>query len=187
VEVSRAPGDDVELTIKDAAVRLGRNAGAFGALVLGVSEEQARWKPEPGQWSVLEVVNHLADEEAEDFRRRLELTLLRPGEPWPGIDPQGWVVSRGYNERELPASLRRFLDERERSIAWLAGLPEDADLARAYEHPSLGQIRAGDLLASWVAHDLIHIRQLTRLHYRWLERVAGGATPPQRLDYAGPF
>ena len=177
----------MELTIKDAAVRLGRNAGAFGALVLGVSEEQARWKPEPAQWSVLEVVNHLADEEAEDFRRRLELTLFHPGEAWPGIDPQQWAVARAYNERDLPASLGRFLDERERSIEWLAGLPEDVDLGRSYQHPTAGTLRAGDLLASWVAHDLIHIRQLNRLHYRWLERMAAQATPPRRLDYAGPF
>ena len=32
-------------------------------------------------------------------------------------------------------------------------------------------------------HDLIHIRQLTRLHYRWLERTAA----PYRPEYAGPF
>ena len=44
-------------------------------------------------------------------------------------------------------------------------------------------LRAGDLLASWLAHDLIHIRQITRLHYRWLERLAA----PYQLGYAGPF
>ena len=63
-----------------AADRLAANADAFAALVDGVSDEQARWQPEPTQWSILEVVNHLADEEVEDFRRRMETTLLHPGQ-----------------------------------------------------------------------------------------------------------
>ena len=133
-------------------------------------------------------MNHLADEEAEDFRRRLELTLARKGEAWPPIDPQGWVESRDYRTRALGPSLDRFAAERERSVRWLRVLG-DADLDASHAHPTLGTMRARDLLASWLAHDLIHIRQLTRLHYRWLERGAAAAlgTPPTRLDYAGPF
>ena len=171
-----------------AAARLAATAAVIDQLVHHVDEEQARWKPEPAQWSILEVVNHLADEEVEDFRRRFELTLRDPHAPWPPIDPQGWAVERGYNQRGLGESLTRFLDERDRSCALLESLPGDADLGLAHTHPSIGVMRAGDVLASWLAHDLIHVRQLTRLHYRWLERAAGaGATPPYRLDYAGPF
>jgi hypothetical protein len=170
-----------------AAARLAANAEAFRALVAGVSDDQARWKPEPSQWSILEVVNHLADEEADDFRRRLELTLADPEQGWPPIDPQGWAVERRYNERDLEESLRRFLEERDRSCVWLRRLPQDADLDRAHAHPTIGVMRAGDVLASWLAHDLIHVRQITRLHYRWLERAASGQSPARRLDYAGPF
>ena len=164
-----------------AAARLTANAEVFQALVGGVPDEQARWKPEPSQWSILEVVNHLADEEVEDLRRRLELTLSQPDQPWPPIDPQGWPAARGYDGRGLADSLARFLEERGRSVAWLGGLVA-SDLAAAHQHPTIGTLRAGDLLASWLAHDLIHIRQITRLHHRWLERAA-----PYRLDYAGPF
>ncbi len=170
------------LSVAAAADRLASHAGLFRALVEGVSTEQARWKPEPDRWSVLEVVCHLGDEEVHDFRRRLDLTLHHPGEAWPPIDPQGWVTERRYNEGELRPALERFLDERARSVAWLRGL-EAPDLERAYEHPSLGRMRAGDLLASWLAHDLIHVRQITRLRYRWLE----GQAAPWRLGYAGTF
>lgn len=58
---------------------------------------------------MLEVVNHLADEKAEDFCGRLELTLWGHGEAWPPIDPKGWPVERRYRERELAPSLGRFL------------------------------------------------------------------------------
>jgi hypothetical protein len=161
--------------------RLEANALVFGSLLVGVEAEQASWKPTPEQWSMLEVVNHLADEEVEDFRRRLDLTLNRPGEPWPAIDPPGWAVERRYNERSLDESFARFVDERQHSVAWLRTLAAP-EWERAYAHPR-GSIRAGDLLASWLDHDLIHIRQLTRLHHQWLVHQA----EPYLTDYAGGF
>ncbi|MGE0157911.1 MAG: DinB family protein [Gemmatimonadales bacterium] len=146
--------------------RLRANAEVLAAQVAGVGDEQARWKPDPAQWSILEVVNHLADEEVEDFRARLDATLHRPGS-WPPIDPQGWPLSRRYNERDLGESLDRFLAARAESLAWLDALVQP-DWSLAYEHPSIGPISAADLLTSWVAHDHIHVRQLNRLHREWL-------------------
>ena len=164
------------------ATRLAANAGVFRHLLEGVAAEQARWKPSLDKWSLLEVVSHLADEERDDFRARLELTLHRPGEPWPPIDPPRWAVERRYNERELAPVLEDFLSERRRSVHWLRSLgPVDGDAA--YRHPEAGTITAGDLLASWLAHDLIHVRQMNRLHYEYhAERSA-----PYRLGYAGPW
>ena len=173
-----AAGPDVAVI----ADRLEANANVLAALVARVPDEQARWKPEPGKWSILEVVNHVADEEVEDFRQRLELALHHPGEPWPPIDPEGWAVRRRYNERDLTESMGRFLAERAESLSWLRGLGAP-DLTVGYEHPKAGLIRAGDLLASWLDHDLIHIRQITRLHHQWLVERAR----PYRTEYAGGF
>ena len=159
--------------------RLRANAEVVAAQVAGVGGEQARWKPDPAQWSILEVVNHLADEEVEDFRTRLDATLHHRGS-WPPIDPQGWPASRGYNERALGESLERFLSRRAESLSWLDGLVEP-DWSIAYEHPSIGSIRAGDLLTSWVAHDYIHIRQINRLHRDWLVSSLSAHSP----RYAG--
>ena len=159
--------------------RLSAHVDVFAALVAGVDDTQARWKPDPAQWSILEVVNHLADEEVEDFRARLDATLHHPGS-WPPIDPQGWPASRGYNDRKLGQSLARFLEARASSLAWLDGLV-DPDWSLAYQHPSIGPISAGDLLTSWVAHDHIHIRQINRLHRDWLVASLSGHSP----RYAG--
>jgi len=60
-------------------------------LLDGVSEKQAKWKPQPEKWSILEIVNHLYDEEKEDFRKRIDLTRHYQDREWPGIDPEGWV------------------------------------------------------------------------------------------------
>jgi hypothetical protein len=159
--------------------RLSAHADVFAALVAGVDDAQASWRPDPAQWSILEVVNHLADEEVEDFRARLDATLHFPGS-WPPIDPQGWPAARAYNDRKLDESLARFLERRADSLAWLDGLGEP-DWSRAYQHPSIGAISAGDLLTSWVAHDHIHIRQINRLHRDWLVASLSDHSP----RYAG--
>lgn len=81
------------------------NAERIQAMATGVSAEQARWKPDSESWSILEVINHLHDEERRDFRVRLDLILRNPDREWPAIDPQGWVVEYKYNKRELESSL----------------------------------------------------------------------------------
>ena len=161
--------------------RLAANVKVFEGLLGGVGAEQARWKPAPERWSLAEVMGHVHDEEVEDFRQRLDYTLHRPGEAWPKIDPQGWVKERAYNERDLQEWLRDFVRERERSLAWLKGLREPDWRVRA-ERPQ-GVLAAGDILASWVAHDLLHVRQLTRLHYEYVAHVAA----PYRVEYAGEW
>ena len=149
--------------------RMSQNADAIHGLASGVGEEQARWRPAPEKWSLLEIVSHLADEERDDFRTRLDLLLHDPGKSWPGIDPQGWCAEHGYNDGDLAESLQDFLAERERSIAWLLGLQEPAWDNR-YRHPLLGEIEAGSMMTSWLAHDLLHIRQLTKLHFDFFAR-----------------
>jgi hypothetical protein len=58
--------------------RMRANAAVFESLAKGTDVEQSSWKPAPDKWSILEVVNHLYDEEREDFRQRLELVLTNP-------------------------------------------------------------------------------------------------------------
>lgn len=164
----------------EIADRLSANAVVFQHLLAGVDDTQARWKPTPEKWSLLEVVCHLADEERHDFRQRLDLMLHHPGTPWPPIHPSAWVEERGYNTRELEASVQDFLREREHSVAWLRAL---RGFAPKIPYPATGPVRltAGTLLHAWAAHDLLHIRQMTRLHHEYLGEFAGRAA----LDYAG--
>jgi hypothetical protein len=149
------------------AGRLHHQAGIVERLVGDVSQTQAVWKPVPDQWSILEVVCHLADEEVLDFRTRLALVLRDPEADWPPIDPPGWAVERRYNERELEDAVAGFLGERAASVAWLRGLA-DPDWTATHTHPQLGPLRARDLAASWAAHDLLHVRQITRLRFQYL-------------------
>ena len=163
-------------------IQFSNNAEAIRHLVTGITETQARWKPTGEVWSMLEVVNHLADEEREDFRTRLDLILHHPADPWPPIDPPGWVTERAYNRRELAESLDRFRTERLESLAWLKGLVNPAWENRA-QHPAGFEISARDMLASWLAHDSLHLRQLVELRYQYLAVVVEGCS----VAYAGDW
>lgn len=162
--------------------RLLVQADRIRVFVDGVGDEQMRWRPSPADWSILEVINHLYDEEREDFRVRLDYILHRPDESWPRIDPQGWVTSRSYNEREPAESVSHFLNERQRSLVWLAELPP-IDPEQTAPAPWGEEIRAGDMAAAWVAHDLLHTRQLVELHWAWTQR----AVAPYDSRYAGDW
>jgi hypothetical protein len=157
------------------------NANRIRSLAERVSEDQARWKPDPESWSVLEVIAHLLDEERKDFRVRLEIILNDPQKAWPPIDPQGWVVSEEYNRRDLAETLNDFLVEREKSLSWLSSL--DNPNWEAVYQARFGPIRAGDMLAAWSAHDLLHLRQLVELHWGYLNMLA----EPYSVQYAGEW
>jgi hypothetical protein len=161
---------------------LHNSARKIEQILADITSEQALWKPEPAKWSILEVVNHLYDEERDDFRKRFDLTLHHPDQSWPGIDPQTWAVERGYNKRDFHTSLNNFLTERQKSLTWLRSLG-DADLAKSYVHPVVGTLAAGDLLAAWAAHDYLHLRQLADLQARYLNIQAA----PFSTRYASPL
>ncbi len=156
-----------------------RFAGLLRAVVAGLSPEDARWRPDDGGWSILEIVAHLADEEVEDFRTRLRLTLQDPLADWPPIDPEGWAIQRRYNEGGLDAALGRFVAARRESVAWLRGL-RNPDYSQSHEH-SRGRLRAGDLLTAWAAHDALHLRQIAKRLHQIVGRDAGEF----HADYAG--
>ena len=161
--------------------QLTTNPDRIHALVARVSDGDAAWKPDPASWSILEVINHMYDEERLDFRVRLDIILHHQEQSWPPIDPEGWVVQHRYNERVLSKSLENFLTERSKSLAWLAAL-ENPDWEQTYESP-FGRITAGDMFGSWVTHDQIHMRQLVELHRSKTEVEAG----PYQLAYAGEW
>ena len=160
---------------------LAANAQRIRIVTQDISDHQARWKPSPASWSILEVLGHFLDEEQRDFRVRLDITLHRPDEPWPGIDPEAWIIAHKYNERDARDILQRFLAARQESLVWLKGIPSP-DWEATYKAP-FGSISAGDIFVSWVAHDLLHMRQLVELH--WAYTLTKSA--PYRVDYAGTW
>jgi len=157
-------------------------APSLRALISGLSRRDLTWKPDDGAWSILEIVCHLADEEEQDFRTRLQSTLEDPHRQWPPIDPEQWAADRDYNRADAAEAVARFCDERQVSIGWLKSL-DAVDWNSAYAHPKIGPVTAGDLLASWAAHDALHLRQIAkRLH-----QLTAADAPECSSRYAGEW
>jgi len=150
-------------------------------LLARVNQEEARIKPNPESWSMLEIVCHLFDEEREDFREHLDFILHRQNEEWHRIDPEGWATERRYNERDFIEMQKEFFAERTKSLEWLRRLSE-ANWEMTYTS-QYGSMKAGDMFASWVAHDNLHIRQLVELRRNLIE----GMVSPYDIQYAGDW
>jgi len=151
------------------------------ALLKGISQEEARVQPKPEDWSMLEVICHLYDEEREDFRARLKSILTTPNNSFATIDPQGWVTDRKYSEQNFEQKQEAFFAERAKSLEWLKGLANvDWGITHTDEY---GSITAGEMFSNWVAHDNLHIRQLVELRRSYIERI----TQPYDIEYAGEW
>jgi DinB family protein len=151
------------------------------ALLAGINQVESQIKPDAKSWSILEVVCHLYDEEREDFREHVDFILHRQNEEWHSIDPQSWVTERKYNEQDMYEMSEKFFSERRKSLEWLTEI-SNSDWETTYTS-QYGSVSAGEMFCCWVAHDNLHVRQLTELRRNWIERI----TQPYDIQYAGDW
>lgn len=150
-------------------------------LVAPLDEVAWRFKPKPEDWSIVEVVCHLRDEEFEDFRLRVRSTLETPEQAWQPIDPPRSAIDRQYQNDNPRCALQAFMDERTKSLEWLDSL-DAPNWETCHPHPKIGPVPASRLLGSWVAHDLLHLRQITKRLFEQTQLAA-----EHNLDYAGEW
>lgn len=160
---------------------LDSNKKVFKDLLSGIPEEVFNWRESYDKWSLLEIICHLHDEEKEDFRARLASVINNPDQSFIPIDPVMWVTERKYSEQHYDEVLEKFLSERQYSLNWLNSLSKP-DWNRAYHHPKIGPMSGSFIIANWLAHDYLHIRQIVRIKYNYLKNNSS-----QPLNYAGDW
>lgn len=158
---------------------LERNGTVIQDLISGLSNETILWRSEVDKWNLLDLITHLVDEEKEDFRARIQSVLENPSKPLVQIDPEGWVKFRNYQNNDFAAKLTEFVAERKASVQWLRDL-QNPKWNNAYQHDKLGPMTAQLFLENWLAHDLLHIRQILRIKFGYLKSIAKNP-----LSYAG--
>ena len=132
-----------------------------------------------GEWSVLDVVYHMLDEEVNDFRAHILQAFS--GEEWTSIDPDAALEAMRATGNSLEQTLNLWQTERAASVAWLRGL-DKADWSAQVKAP-WRVFSAKALLANWAAHDCHHLRQLVELKYARVAKAADG----DNLNYAGDW
>jgi hypothetical protein len=145
----------------------------------GSDEGLLRERASDERWSPLEILAHLRDEEVEDFGDRAR-AAVEGRKIELNVDPERWVVERKYNEMDPGAVYLDFARLRADSCLWLSDLGL-ADLEKTIEHRALGEMRAGDFIAAWRVHDLLHLRQFaTTMAVLTTRRLEGW-----KVQYAG--
>ena len=174
-------GPITESLLVEARRELGRLPAVLQALLGGLDEVDARTRPATGEWSTVEILCHLRDEEIEDFGARLRVIVGGAGEFAP-IDPERWAEERRYRDASLPEVLEEFRSRRQVSLDLLAAVAPDT-LAGARSLGRRGRLSGLDILTAWVSHDRIHLAQLAGT----LARVWAIRWAPLRAEYAGPI
>jgi len=147
------------LAPRDVAALL-RAAGAQIAAEVGaMSEAVARYHPADGEWCAKEVVGHLIEAERRGFAGRIRTLLAEENPAFVRWDQTEVARRRRDCERLTLELLAEFVSLRDESVDLVAAL-EPADLPRRGDHPTVGVLAIGDLLAEWVHHDRNHMRQI---------------------------
>jgi len=172
---------DPSALLSEARRELARFPALLDAVVAHLAPGRWRARPAGDEWAPVEIVCHLRDEEAEDFGARARV-ILEGGTRFTPVDPEGWATARHYLDADPAEALGAFRRHRGASLAMLADAAPERFVAAA-ESPSGLRLSGLDLLAAWVAHDGLHLRQLAgTLAREWADRWA-----PLRADYAGPI
>lgn len=151
---------------------LERTPAAVRALLAGLGDGWTRCDEGERTFSPYDVVGHLIEGERTDWMPRVR-TILEHGDSksFAPFDRFAmWEWSKGTS---LEALLDTFAKERAESLRELRALRlSPADLARRGRHPALGAVTLGELLATWVVHDLNHLHQIARtMARRWTDAV----------------
>ncbi|MBC7791882.1 MAG: DinB family protein [Anaerolineae bacterium] len=134
---------------------------AVESAVAGISETSLRTAEAPGKWSVMEVVQHLADTELV-YGYRMRMILAHPSPAIEGYDQDAWAGELRYNEVPLAQALEQMRVLRGANLRLLQGLSEQ-QLDRYGMHSERGRESIRQIMRLIAAHDLVHRRQIARI------------------------
>jgi hypothetical protein len=142
---------------------LERTPGALDELLRGLPPEWTERNEGGETWNAREIVAHLSHGERADWIPRVK-HLLEFGEtkPFPPFDRLG--QRREMEGKPTAQLLEEFTRLRAASLEELRELNlSAAGLERRGVHPALGVVTLAQLLATWAAHDLNHLHQVSRV------------------------
>ena len=166
----------MDLVVSEVVSVLGRSPAVLRALLQDLPESWLERHEGEGTFSPREVLGHLIHGERTDWVPRIKV-ILEHGDRQPFVP----FDRRGFGDAGR-VSLVELLDEfealRKSNLAFLAsvtlGTPQ---LALPGLHPELGPVTLGQLLATWVVHDLNHIAQVLRVMGKRYESAVGPWKP----------
>lgn len=129
------------------------------------STESWHFKPAPGEFSIHEIIVHIADSEANSYVR-CRRAIAEPGLGVMAYDPAVWAEALAYPEQSAQEALELFRLLRLRSFRLIQSLTEDT-WGNTIEHPENGTMTLDDWLDVYERHIPEHIEQMQAVHAAW--------------------
>jgi hypothetical protein len=153
----------MEQNLSQTIALLSRTPAALNALLRDLPDSWTHQNEGENTWSAFDIVGHLIHGERTDWMPRAKI-ILQSGEtqPFPPFDRLAQI--RESHGKSLPQLLDEFADLRSENLRELQALNlRKQDLALRGRHPALGVVTLSQLLATWAAHDLTHLHQISRV------------------------
>ncbi|MEO6588760.1 MAG: DinB family protein [Pyrinomonadaceae bacterium] len=152
-----------KFNLYDSISILEKTPSVLQILLTGLPENWVNQRENEEIWSVFDIVGHLVHGEITDWIPRAKIILetgkeqaFAPFDRFAQFDE-----SKGKNINQI---LEEFKHLRSENLNQLRELNlQSEDLLREGLHPDLGVVKLEQLLATWVVHDLGHIRQIARV------------------------
>jgi hypothetical protein len=163
----------MEHNLQHTTALLTRTPAALNALLRDLPETWTHRNEGEATWSVYDTVGHLIHCERTDWMPRAKM-ILEHGETqtFAPFDREGFVNEHG--DTALPPLLDEFARRRSENLDQLrAWNLQPQDLERRGQHPALGPVTLSQLLATWAAHDLTHLHQISRVMAHQYRDVVG--------------
>jgi hypothetical protein len=149
------------LANNDPVTVLRHTPSTVAQMVSGLTRDQLHVPEAPGKWSLVEVLQHLADSDLVwGWRVRLILAQDRP--QITGYDQDLWADRLHYADADPDEALSVFTILRRVNLA-LIERATPADLKRVGVHSERGEESVEYLLRLYAGHDLLHLRQIDRI------------------------
>jgi len=152
-----------EFNLAEATAILTRTPATMDTFLRGLPDTWVRRNEGNNTWSAFDIIGHLIFGERTDWMPRAR-TILEHGEARP-FDPfDRFAQFKESQGKSLDQLLDEFARLRRENLAALDALKlQPEDLSRRGTHPALGVVTLSELLATWAAHDLTHLHQLSRV------------------------
>jgi hypothetical protein len=152
----------------EVIARFRRGPEVLGAALEGVGEEESKFSPAPGKWTIREIAQHLADTEIVAGMRLRQ--MVAENKPTLAVfDQDAWAKGLGYEKCDPVRALEQFRTVRAINSDMLAGLPAEA-FGRESVHPERGVLTVRDWVIRFSAHVDTHAQQIQSIREAWASR-----------------
>jgi len=155
---------DRPLTIDQVLTQLKEQPETIAALTAGLPRARLHGSPNPGEWSVNDVLAHLRSC-ADMWGKYIAMIVAEDRPTIRAMNPTTWIKSTNYPELEFASSFRAFTKQRVELLAFLRSLPV-AVWSRSATVTGAGRSRERTVLeyGRWLAnHEQTHVKHIARI------------------------